>query len=136
MPIMEWNSTLDVGVEAMNNEHKHILDLMNRIHDASASGTTGAPVTALVDELAQVTVDHFSDEEAYMQSVGYDGLDTHKLIHADLLNKYGAYAQEIHAADGKLPDQFLTFLKLWLTAHIKGIDMKYSPEAIAMKKAG
>lgn len=136
MPIMEWNSDLDVGVEAMNDEHKHILDLMNRIHDASAAGQTGAPVIRLVDELAQVTIDHFRDEEAYMEKTGYDGLKTHALIHKDLLEKYTGYAADIRAANGVLPEKFLLFLKLWLTAHIKGIDMKYGPKADQLKKAG
>ena len=136
MPIMEWNSDLDVGVEAMNDEHKQILDLMDRIHDASTAGQTGAPVVKLVDDLAQVTIDHFRDEEIYMEKVGYEGLKTHKLIHKDLLEKYTGYAAEIRAANGVLPEKFLMFLKLWLTAHIKGIDMKYGPKADQLKKAG
>ncbi len=136
MPIMEWNSDLDVGVEAMNDEHKQILDLMNRIHDAATAGQTGAPVIRLVDDLARVTIDHFRDEEVYMEKVGYEGLKTHKLIHKDLLDKYTGFATDIRAANGILPDRFLTFLKLWLTAHIKGIDMKYGPKAGMLKKAG
>ena len=29
MPIMNWDASLDVGVESMNDDHKQILDLMN-----------------------------------------------------------------------------------------------------------
>lgn len=128
MPIMEWSSDLDVGVERMNDEHKDILDLMNRISDAAENGQSGPPVIALVDQLAQVTIDHFRDEEAFMASINYEGLTTHKLIHQDLLKKYGEFADLIRADNGQLPHKFLMFLKLWLTAHIKGIDMKYSPK--------
>jgi len=135
MPIMTWDSSLDVGVETMNDEHKQILDLMNEIHDRAATGETGQAMTALVERLAQVTIDHFRDEEAYMASVDFAGLASHKLIHADLLKKYTAHADAIRANGGTVPSDFLLFLKLWLTAHIKGIDMKYSP-TVPLKMAG
>ncbi|MEA1942679.1 MAG: bacteriohemerythrin [Pseudomonadota bacterium] len=135
MPIMTWDASLDVGVETMNDEHKQILDLMNEIHDRAAAGETGPAMTGLVERLAQVTIDHFRDEEAYMASIDYKGLASHTLIHADLLKKYTAHADAIRANGGQVPSDFLMFLKLWLTAHIKGIDMKYSP-TVPLKMAG
>lgn len=135
MPIMTWDTSLDVGVETMNDDHKQILDLMNEIHDRAATGETGPAMTALVDKLAQVTIDHFRDEEAYMASVDFAGLASHTLIHADLLKKYTAHADAIRANGGQVPSDFLMFLKLWLTAHIKGIDMKYCP-TVPLKMAG
>jgi len=135
MPIMDWSSDLDVGVERMNDEHKNILELMNRIADAAEAGQRGPTVTTLIDKLDQVTIDHFRDEEAFMASINYEGLASHKLVHQSLLKKYGEFADRIHADNGELPHQFLEFLKLWLTAHIKGVDMNYSPKA-SMKLAG
>ncbi|MBR9825899.1 MAG: hemerythrin family protein [Alphaproteobacteria bacterium] len=129
MPLMTWDSSLDVGVADMNREHQQILDLMNKIYDAREAGQTGASVIALVDRLAQVTIDHFRDEETYMEKTGYAGLASHKLIHKDLLEKFTGFADEIKASGGTVPDRFLTFLKLWLSAHIRGIDMKYGPKA-------
>ena len=136
MPIMEWDDTLDVGVQAMNDEHKCILDLMNQIHDAHEEGLTGGLVIALVNQLGQVTLDHFRDEEAYMARTGYAGLASHALIHKDLLAKYTAYADDTRRNDGRLPEKFLMFLKLWLTAHIRGIDMKYGPKGEALRQTG
>jgi len=129
MTIMTWDASLDVGVDDMNREHQEILALMNQLHDLKQDGVTGLPVTKLVQKLGEVTTHHFADEEAYMESINYAGLSSHKFIHQDLLKKYGEYAQEIAAANGRMDDRFFTFLKLWLTAHIKGIDMKYSPKA-------
>ena len=133
MPLMNWDSSLDVGVAKMNDEHQQILDLMNRIFDAREAGQTGPGVIRLVDQLGQVTIDHFRDEEAYMESTGYAGIASHKLIHKDLLDKFTGFAGDIKANDGEVPEKFLTFLKLWLTAHIRGIDMKYGPKADLLK---
>jgi len=135
MPIMEWDNSLDIGVESMNNEHKQILALMNKIYDANEAGQSGAQINSLVAQLARVTIKHFKDEEAYMESIGFPGLGPHKLIHQDLLGKYTAFATKIERDGGKVPADFLSFLKRWLTAHIRGVDIKYG-QASGMKKAG
>jgi hemerythrin len=136
MPIMEWDDSLDIGVDAMNNEHKQILAIMNKIYDADEAGQTGTGINALVDRLAAVTVGHFRDEEAYMDKIGFPGVGPHRLIHKDLLTKYGEHATKIKAAGGKVHPEFLSFLKRWLTAHIRSIDIKYGNLANELKKAG
>ncbi len=136
MPLMDWDSSLDVGVERMNREHQDILALMNEIYDVQQAGRQDLDVIRLVDRLGQVTIEHFRDEEAFMETSDYAGLESHKLIHQDLLRKFTGFAEEIRAGNGQVPDKFLTFLKLWLSAHIKGIDMKYGPKAGQLLRTG
>lgn len=125
MPIMNWDDTLDVGVEAMNREHRDILDAMNRIFDAHAAGQTGEIINRLVAHLGDVTTRHFADEEGFMSRTGFPGLKSHKLIHEQLLRDFSTHAGRIRAAGGVANDDFFGFLKRWLVAHIKGIDVKY-----------
>lgn len=128
MSIMTWNAELDVGVAKMNHEHQGLLDLMNELHDLKVAGKSGPEVLKVLDALGAATVSHFADEEVYMESIDYPKLSTHKLIHKDLLEKFGKYSSEIHARHGVMGDDFFIFLKHWLTAHIKGIDMQYGPK--------
>ena len=129
MTIMNWDASLDVGVDQMNREHQGLLNLMNRLHDARDAGKTGKEVLDILDALGAATVQHFKDEEDFMERSGYPKFKTHKLIHEDLLKKFTGYAEAAHASHGKLEDGFFFFLKHWLTAHIKGIDMQYGPNA-------
>lgn len=131
MPIMLWDPSLDVGVEPMNREHQDILDLMNRIYDARAQGRQGPPINQLVADLGAVCTRHFADEEAYMASIGYRDLASHKILHHKLLERFTSYANEIKAAHGVPSDDFFNFLKFWLTSHIKGVDVKYGLAAAA-----
>jgi len=103
MPLMNWDSSLDVGVDKMNDEHQQILSLMNHIYDAREAVRSGPDVIALVDRLGQVTIDHFRDEEAYMEQIGYAGIASHKLIHKDLLDKFTGYASDIKGSGGQVP---------------------------------
>ena len=129
MPIMSWDQSLDIGVAAMNNDHRDILDAMNKIHDAHEAGKTGESVNRLVSQLGDVCIRHFADEEAFMAKTDYPGLTTHKLIHVQLLENFSDHAAKIKAAGGKANDEFFSFLKRWLVAHIRGIDIKYADHA-------
>jgi hemerythrin len=59
-----------------------------------------------------------------MDKIKFAGADTHKIIHKQLLEQVTAYITEFKKT-GKLTDAFFNFLSVWLTSHIKGIDMKY-----------
>lgn len=129
MPIMNWDQTLDIGVNSMNSEHRQILDAMNKIFDAHQAGQRGEAVNQLVAKLGEVCVRHFADEEAFMAKTDYPGLSSHKLIYVQLLQDFSRHAAAIKAAGGQANDEFFGFLKRWLVAHIKGIDVKYATHA-------
>lgn len=129
MPIMEWDDSLDIGVEAMNDEHRQILNAMNRIFDVAETGRTGEEINQLVARLGAVCVRHFADEEAYMAAIGFPGLAIHRIMHQDLLKRFQTHATEIREAGGRADQGFFYFLRYWLRAHIKGIDCKYADHA-------
>ncbi len=129
MPLMTWDPSLDVGVDAMNAEHRDILAAMNAIFDAHQAGKRGDEINTAVAKLGAVCTRHFADEEAFMEKMNFPGLRTHKLIHQELLTEFGKHAAAIKAANGEVPDEFFSFLKRWLAAHIKGIDTKYGAYA-------
>ena len=124
MTVLAWNDNFDVGVEAMNDEHKVLIEIMNRLHDLVENDASRLEQKKALEELGQYTVKHFADEEAYMASIGWDGLATHKLIHQKLLADFGTHKAAFDDG-GELTSKFFAFLKIWLKAHIQGIDKKY-----------
>ena len=135
MPIMNWEPRFDVHVEEMNREHRDILAAMNAIYDAVEAGQKGPGVMAKIAKLGEVTTRHFADEEALMQRIGYPGFDTHLAIHKKLLRDFGDHAARAAAADGVPSSDFFSFLRLWLTAHICCIDIKYGNYAAGQRAA-
>jgi len=129
MPIMTWDDSLDVGVAQMNREHQGLLDLMNALYDRAKAGESGPEMIALLDRLATATVEHFAHEEAHMDHIGHAGAEAHKRIHKDLLDKFQRHSEAIKARNGVIEESFFNFMRFWLSAHIRGIDMKYAEKA-------
>lgn len=136
MPIMEWDDSLDVGVPTMNREHQGLLNIMNRLFDAVERGEEGPKVIAMVDELGKATVSHFASKERYFDSIGFPDAAVHKAIHKKLLTQFGESAAEIKANNGKVSRKFFDFLRYWLSAHIRGIDVKYGAHSASARKTG
>jgi hemerythrin-like metal-binding protein len=129
----EWDANrYSLKISAMDDEHKVLIGLMNKLHSLHDAGARGAVLLEALADLARYTEKHFADEEAYMAKVGYPNLGTHKVVHERLLDRLAAL-HESCAATGKLSDDLFVFLKTWLSGHICGVDTKYAAHALAQR---
>lgn len=136
MALFDWDNSLSVGVNDMDLEHKEILSLMNLLYDRNSKGADRPELDKIFTDLLTYTVKHFSDEERFMESINYDGIDRHKIIHTDLLGKAKKHYEDFKSSSGNVSNATFDFLRLWLSAHIRGVDTQYGHVAIKLKKAG
>lgn len=135
MAFFDWDPRYDIGVEPMNREHRTLLDLMSKLHAACQSGAPRPRIIAALDLLGRYTVQHFQDEEAYLEQIQYPDRRGHAGIHKSLLAKFEEHRKRfVQGTDPVLPDAFFDFLKLWLQSHILGVDMRYG-KGVARKSA-
>ncbi len=134
MPIFQWTEELDVGVDAMNNEHIQLIDLMNKVYDLGEAKADPVQVNIALDAFLQYTKKHFSDEEAYMESIGYNDIEDHKEKHRKLFEDLTTYIDSF-SQTGVLDHGFFTFLKMWLKGHIIFVDGKYKKFAAEMAES-
>lgn len=125
---------LGLNVQEMDAEHQELIAKMNTLFDSVEAKKPPATILSHIDALAAFTVKHFADEEAYMQKIGFEGLATHKIIHQQLLSQFTGFVDEFKAKKVLNPG-FFNFLKVWLTSHIRGIDMKYASKKEGSGKA-
>jgi hemerythrin len=121
----EWDAKYDLGVAAMDAEHVQIVGCMNRLHELHEKKSDRASLTSALADLLKVTRKHFADEEAYMEKMNYPDLRKHKHMHVHLLDRLGTFESEFRTT-GNAPAELFPFLKMWLKAHICGIDTKYA----------
>lgn len=123
-----WSDKLSLGVDVMDDEHKILIQKINNLVINLEKQTISKDKKSLLaafTDLANYTVEHFSHEEKFMETMNYPQLNSHKKIHEKLLNQVGLYGQQIQ--NETLDDRKLIgFLRNWLISHIMGVDMQYA----------
>lgn len=132
-PFFKWDqSRLTTQVDAMDEEHKKLIEIMNRLYDRNENKADKNELVEIVRELVSWTVIHIEHEEEFFDTLPYSHAEVHKKIHRELIERLKGHQADFEKADVLSPT-FLHFLKTWLTAHIMGIDTKYGE--IAVKKS-
>lgn len=89
MSILIWNKKLVLGIDVIDKQHKHLVDLINQLAEATALGQIDQSMSALIGELLAYSVYHFSYEEKLMQQSGYNELlfTEHQAEHFSFIEK-------------------------------------------------
>lgn len=79
-----WNERYNIGVNIIDKEHKKLFRILNKLFEFGQQETKRPWVCQeTVKYFKEHAVRHFQDEEEYMASIGYAGLQTHIRIHKD-----------------------------------------------------
>lgn len=120
-----WTSDLAVGVPTMDDQHKVLLRLINRLADLTESGGGGASIRIVLGQLVDYTRFHFKDEESVMAGHGFPGIDAHRKIHAEFVAEVERLASSVGRGTEVDAASLLPVLKDWLVKHIQGTDKIY-----------
>lgn len=125
---MVWTEEMSVGVEALDNDHRGLIDLLNQAHERLSTGQSREVVGEVLDRLVSRTTTHFAREEAFFEQTGFPGAEAHRREHDLMLGQ--ALKWHAHFKSGLPPflsvEQILGF-QSWLDNHIQGADMLYGP---------
>ena len=119
-----WDRTLSVEVEEIDDDHRRLVDLFNILNHALEDGESADYVEAVLTELINCTVWHFSHEERLMLKHGFDDTEEHKTEHGDLIESVKSLQQRFREEGKQLSADDIAFLERWLTEHILDADMK------------
>ena len=122
MPLIEWSSALSIGVAEVDEQHQHLIKLVNGFDEAARRGRGTREIRGLLHDLAAYTVEHFAAEEAYMERVRYPNLDEHRMLHTQLLGKLEDLRVQYEVNGRRITRPMLELLRYWLVEHLKGAD--------------
>lgn len=130
MSYLQWTESLSVGVPRMDDHHKRLVGLINRVFDAMSGDVAAAAVDLVLAELLEYTRYHFAEEEALLAACAYPDLEEHRAVHAAMVAEVAAMRRR-HGADpaSVTAAETLDFLSGWLMRHIIGKDLRYRPYA-------
>lgn len=124
----EYTEEYRTGIDLIDNEHRILFEIAERanrlIHDYTV-GDTYDPIMEILQELKEYTIYHFTDEEAYMESISYSGLEAQKRAHAAFIDRIeNITIEEIDQNPREYLESLMEFLLGWLINHILYADKK------------
>ncbi|MDW7645240.1 MAG: bacteriohemerythrin [Desulfuromonadales bacterium] len=125
---MEWNDKISVGIEEIDEQHKQLLDLINRLYSAMVSGEQKLQVAKdVLNELMQYTIVHFAVEESLFRIFNYPDYEEHCAHHYKLREQVIDINRKVQSGEKMVTPELLVFLRKWLTNHIMVEDKAYAP---------
>lgn len=118
-----WTDKYDTGIEEVDNQHRQIVDYLNRLGEAKNSRNIKV-VKDVIDGMVDYTLSHFAFEEALMQEAQYPFARAHKSVHETFIKRVEKFQERFKAGED-VAQEFYDVLKRWLVNHIQRDDAAY-----------
>lgn len=125
--LLEWNDSLDIGIDEINRQHKTLLHLINELYHLLNHNYGPASIKRVVQGLIDYTANHFTYEETLFDQINYSQTQQHKDKHQQLVSEVLDFQKRVERGED-IGDELMSFLKAWLTNHIMREDQAYSNE--------
>jgi hemerythrin len=120
---VEWDHRLAIGVGCLDDAHKELVDLYNRIVSACERDASISSVRERIRSFLMYARWHFGEEEEHMRRIRYPGYVDHKADHKRLLDDAGDFVESFGGApSGEDGPAIISFFQFWLTRHLAGKD--------------
>ena len=130
-----WQDRFNIGVESIDREHKKLFSILNKMlryrdQPDKMEWVCREGIKYFKDHAMR----HFTDEEAYMASIGYEGFEMHRKVHDNFRkNTLPALERELdqtsYSADAI--NHFLGVCAGWLVGHTLTEDSAITGETIS-----
>ncbi len=123
---IEWNDSLAVGVDLIDEQHRTWIDRFNSVAKAIEARHGAEQVSKTLGFLVDYTEEHFRAEEARMAETDYPDQTAHRAKHDELRKTLDGLVQDFRE-DGPTEELAVavdTFLGNWLVKHIRDVDMQ------------
>lgn len=130
----KWNTSLEIGVEVIDSQHRSLVDLVNQLQAAALEPQSIEKLRAIFGQLERYSRYHFEEEEKLMREIGFEFYTAHVAEHDQMRKELSDLHEVIDNAEVAL-GEVIPFLVQWLTNHICGSDSLIG-ESIRRKKKG
>lgn len=131
---VEWTDELSVGIEEIDEQHKLLVNLINRLFEQTVvqkADNNKEIMEGILQELIEYTVIHFAVEESLFRIFHYPGTESHTKHHDDLKAQVVEIQSKVKKGEVTINVELLMFLKRWLEHHILYEDKLYGPFFLA-----
>ncbi len=124
MSFVTWTEDLSVGVAEIDAQHQQFIASINKLQEV-ISQKSRENIETLFADLEYYSNVHFETEEKYMVRFGFPGYEEHRSEHVHFRNIVLNFKRMYDSGVDLYGTEMLTFLKGWLSTHLKGLDQQY-----------
>jgi hemerythrin len=127
MAIFEWDNSLSIGIEEIDNQHKELIKRLDELAQSILQKKGKDKIGKMLKFMSDYGEMHFSSEENYMAKHNYPDLDFHQKQHEKFKTTTDKLINELKSE--KDMESFAIsvqrYLIDWLILHIKTTDQKF-----------
>jgi len=138
MKIVEWESKYETGIEAIDIQHKQLVDLTNELFSACMAEDERLSdiFKDTMSRMVEYVQHHFSTELKFMRKINYPDYHNHKTMHDTLIQDILSAAKDSKEDKKFVPNHFVRTLKDWVFSHIAVYDKDYALYVKDQKRIG
>jgi hemerythrin len=136
--IVEWDDRYSVGVPLIDEQHKKLIDVTNKLFKGCLRGDDEARryFMKTIHEAVSYVKYHFSTEEKIFERINYPNMAAHKAQHQEFVKEVIREVTSFQEGRKFVPNKFVRFLKDWILTHIAVSDKQYAVYLAELKKQG
>ena len=121
----KWKDEYRVGIAQIDEQHKNLFDLVNRLYSAFSAKKTENDLDDVFSDLFAYTIKHFTEEEALLEQSNYENLKDHKQKHNEFIDKLKVFHRDAGTKKLAITYQLMSLTRSWLLDHIMYEDQLY-----------
>ncbi|BHH83977.1 bacteriohemerythrin [Desulforhopalus sp. 52FAK] len=125
MDIFKWRESYDTGVSVLDEQHKKLIELINKLYRVMRDRESEAVIKDVLEEMSKYAEYHFAEEEKLLKDNNYPGYENHIALHQSYREKVKSLMDGAGMEEDKQMKATYIFLRQWWMEHIVGEDKKY-----------
>lgn len=126
MAIYEWNESLSIKIRGIDDEHKQLFKIFEKLHDAMKQKKTTDELEDIIDGLIVYTGYHFQTEKTLFEKYNYPGKEQHINEHEKIVDRVKELEKHFKESGSiMLALDIHNFMAKTMITHIINEDKKY-----------
>jgi len=125
MALLKWNSEYQLGLEAIDQQHKQLFAIINELIIATEYTRRNTELLSIVERLESYATSHFLAEEEIFTQFCFTGRSEHEAEHAVFIDTVKYIRKQCKIIDAPMAPKMRDFLLSWLSHHILSKDKEY-----------
>ena len=122
--LIRWRDDFSVGVAALDEQHKQIVDVVNVLYAIKTGNTGRKELYDVLMRLRIFTETHFRYEEVLFKYTNFHDRDAHRALHTAMIAETARTLGIVENAVDTDVSPLLVQLSHWWVDHITGADRK------------